>query len=147
MPEVFLADNKTKFAEVTFVPVTVNPVVSDPGVAERVVKAPVEAVVAPTAVELMPVEVVLKLPEVKVTLFDPKLIDEADNPDKVRVPDVAVKVNAPVVWVKPFEAVSVELEVTVPAKLAFPELSICRYFVVPALLVTSKISAEPAVDA
>ena len=45
---------------------------------------------------------VLKLPDVMVMLFAPVLIDEADNPDRVKAPDVAVKFNAPVVWVKPF---------------------------------------------
>lgn len=80
-------------------------------VEESVVKAPVPAVVAPIAVELIPVEVVLKLDEVKVSPFAPVEIDEADKPDKVRVPEVAVKFKAPVDSVKPFEAVSSPVEV------------------------------------
>ena len=61
------------------------------------VNLPVEAVVAPIAVELIPVAVVLKFPEVKVKLFAPLLIDDADNPDNDKVPEVAVKFSAPVV--------------------------------------------------
>ena len=77
-------------------------------------KAPVEAVVAPMAVLLMPVEVVLKCPEVKLMSFDPAEIDEAPRPDRLRAPDVAVKFNAPVVNVKPLEAVKVWVEVKEP---------------------------------
>ena len=40
---------------------------------------------------------VLKLPEVKVMLLAPKSIDEADSPDNVKAPEVAVKFKAPVV--------------------------------------------------
>ena len=74
---------------------------------ESVVKAPVEAVVAPIAVELIPVAVVLKLLEVKVKALDPALIEDAPKPERLSVPEVAVKFNPPVVNVKPFEAVKV----------------------------------------
>lgn len=86
------------------------------------VKAPVEAVVAPMAVLLIPVAVVLKLAEVKVRSLAPVLILEAPNPDSARLPEVAVKLKAPVVWVNPLEAVSVPAEVTVPdpVVLRFP---------------------------
>lgn len=40
---------------------------------------------------------VLKLPEVKVMLLTPRLIDEAESPDKVKAPEMAVKFKAPVV--------------------------------------------------
>jgi hypothetical protein len=80
----------------------------------RVVKAPVEAVVAPIAVVLIPVAVVLKLPAVTVRLAAPVLIDEADRPDRLRAPEVAVRFRAPVVRVKPLLAVRVELALKVP---------------------------------
>jgi hypothetical protein len=64
----------------------------------RVVKLAVDGVVAPIAVELIPVAVVLKLPEVMVKLVTPVSIDEALNPDRARDPEVAVKLRAPVVW-------------------------------------------------
>ena len=69
------------------------------------VNAPVDGVVAPIADELIPVAVVLKLLEVKVRAFDPVSIDEAENPDKFKLPEVAVKFNAPVVSVNPLLAV------------------------------------------
>ena len=53
-------------------------------VEERVVKAPVEGVVAPMAVLLMPVAVVLKLAEVKVRSLAPVLMLEAPRPDRAR---------------------------------------------------------------
>lgn len=81
---------------------------------ERVVKAPVEGVVAPIAVELIPVLVVLKLPEVKVRLLTPVLIEEAERPERERAPEIAVKFKAPVVRVSPFEAVRVEENRPVP---------------------------------
>ena len=81
---------------------------------ERVVKAAVDGVVAPIAVELMPVAVVLKLEEVKVNAFAPASIAEAESPVKFNVPEVAVKFSAPVVWVNPLEAVKVPAEVMVP---------------------------------
>ena len=69
----------------------------------RVVKAPVEGMVAPMAVPLIPVAVVLKLPDVKVILLAPVFIEEADRPDKVKAPEVPVKFKAPVVSVNPEE--------------------------------------------
>lgn len=80
----------------------------------RVVKAAVEGVSVPMAVPLIPVAVVLKFAAVIVRSLEPVLIDEADNPESERAPDVAVRFNAPVVWVKPFDAVSNPLEVIVP---------------------------------
>ena len=61
------------------------------------VNLPVEAVVAPIAVELIPVAVVLKFDEVNVKALAPELIEEALNPDSDSVPLVAVKFKAPVV--------------------------------------------------
>jgi hypothetical protein len=81
---------------------------------ERVVNAPLAAVVTPIAVLLIPVAVVLKLPEVKVMLLLPRLIEEAERPDKDKLPEVAVIESAPVVKVKPLEAVNVPAEVIVP---------------------------------
>ena len=79
-----------------------------------VVEAMVEGVVAPIAVLLIPVVVVLKLAEVKVRLFVPVLIDEAPSPSKAKAPELAVIFKAPVVRVKPWEAVRVEEIVAVP---------------------------------
>ena len=61
------------------------------------VKAPVEAVVAPMAVLLIPVAVVLKLAEVKVRSLTPVLILDAPKPERARDPEVAVRLMAPVV--------------------------------------------------
>ena len=83
-------------------------------VEDKVVNAPVFGVVAPMAVPLIPVAVVLKLPDVKVKLLAPVLIDVAPSPDKFKAPDVAVRFKAPVVWVNPLEAVKVWLEVKAP---------------------------------
>ncbi len=55
---------------------------------DNVVNAPVDGVAKPIAVELIPVDVVVKLPDVIIKLFTPASIDEADNPDKVRAPEV-----------------------------------------------------------
>ena len=94
---------KPKFPEVGAVVVkTLDPSVYTPELMARPVSVtevnlPVDAVVAPMAVELIPVAVVLKFPDVKVKLLAPLLIDEADNPDKDNVPEVAVKFSAPVV--------------------------------------------------
>lgn len=66
------------------------------------------------AVELIPVAVVLKFPEVKVKLFAPELIDDAESPDSAKAPDVPVMFVAPVVCVKPFDAVSSPADVIVP---------------------------------
>ena len=80
----------------------------------KVVKLPVEGVVAPMAVELMPVAVVLKLEEVMVRALAPVLIEEADRPERAKAPEVAVRLRAPVVKVRPLEAVRVPAEVIVP---------------------------------
>ena len=72
---------------------------------ERVVKEAVDWTSVPIAVPLMPVAVVLKFPEVISKLLPPVLMLEAPNPERLRAPEVAVKFNAPVVWVKPLEAV------------------------------------------
>jgi hypothetical protein len=61
------------------------------------VNLPVDAVVAPIAVELIPVAVVLKFEEVKVRALAPVEIEEAERPERDSVPEVAVKFNAPVV--------------------------------------------------
>jgi hypothetical protein len=71
------------------------------------VNLPVDAVVAPIAVELIPVAVVLKLDDVNVKALAPVEIEEAESPDKVNVPDVPVRFRAPVVRVSPLEAVRV----------------------------------------
>src|SRR5947199_150527 len=81
---------------------------------ERVVKAAVAGVDAPIAVPLIPVAVTLKLPEVINKLFTPASIDEAASPERASAPALAVKFNAPEVWVKPFEAVRSPAEVIVP---------------------------------
>ena len=87
-------------------------------VEDKVVKAPLAAVVAPIWVALIPVAVVLKVeapvPEVMVKALVPVLMEEADSPDKARAPLVAVKFNAPVVRVKPLLAVSNWVEVREP---------------------------------
>lgn len=71
--------------------------------AARVVNDPVEAVVAPMAVELIPVEVVLKCPVVKLKSAPPEVARlEAVKPDRVKDPEVAVSDSAPVERVKPF---------------------------------------------
>jgi hypothetical protein len=84
-------------------------------VLERVVKAPVEAVLAPIAVELIPVPVVLKLDEVTVRALEPVLILDALRPLKAKAPLVPVRLTAPVVTVSPLEAVRVWLTVKAPA--------------------------------
>ena len=56
----------------------------------------------------------MKLAEVKRRSLAPALILDWARPVKERVPEVAVKFKAPVVWVKPLEAVNKPAEVTVP---------------------------------
>jgi hypothetical protein len=85
-----------------------------PPVELKVVNAPVLAVVAPMAVEFMPVAVVVIFPEVKVILLAPVLIEEALKPDKERAPEVPVRFKAPVVKVNPLEAVRAPAELMVP---------------------------------
>ena len=65
-------------------------------------------------VELMPVLVVLKLEEVMVKALAPVLMEDADRPDKVKAPLVAVRFMAPVVKVNPLLAVSKPAEVMTP---------------------------------
>ena len=65
------------------------------------------AVVAPMAVELIPVAVTLNWDEVTVNKLPPVDTDEAESPERVRAPDVAVKLSAPVVRVNPLDAVKV----------------------------------------
>lgn len=93
-------------------------------VEDKVVNAPVEGVVAPTAVELIPVAVVFKLPAVNKILFAPKETDEAPSPDKVKAPDVPVRFRAPVVKVKPLDAVKRPADVIVPVPVVeiFPDV-------------------------
>lgn len=82
--------------------------------AESVVNAPVLGVVAPIAVPLIPVVVVLKLLEVKVNALAPVLIDDALSPERVSVPLVAVRLRAPLVRVNPLLAVRSPALVMVP---------------------------------
>ena len=82
--------------------------------AERLVNAPVEGVVAPIAVLLIPVAVALKLADVMSKLFTPVEMLEPERPDKLSVPAVAVRLRVPVVRFKPFDAVSVPADVIVP---------------------------------
>lgn len=77
-------------------------------------KLPVDGVVTPIAVLLIPVAVVLKLFDVIVKLFPPVFIIDADNPERFRVPDVAVRLRAPVVRVNPLDAVNNPFDVMVP---------------------------------
>ncbi len=87
-----------------------------------VVKAPEAAVVAPIWVALIPVAVVLKVeapvPEVMVRALLPVLIELALRPDRARAPEVAVRLRAPVVRVRPLLAVSRPAEVMVPEPVA-----------------------------
>src|SRR5690348_11081374 len=62
----------------------------------------------------MPVEVVVKWPEVKLMSFEPASIDEALRPERVSVPAVAVMFNVPALSVKLFEAVKVWETVNAP---------------------------------
>ena len=112
----FTAKLELLFKETT-PPETVRPAVEVRRLeVERVVKAPVEAVVVPIAVPLIPVAVVLKLPEVTVKLLPPVLIEEAERPERASAPEVPVIFTAPVVTVKPLATVSD------PVKLAALEI-------------------------
>jgi hypothetical protein len=83
-------------------------------VSVTLVNLPVDAVVAPIAVELIPVAVVLKWPDVMVKSLAPVFIDEAPKPDKAKAPEVPVRLIAPVVNVKPLLAVNVCVDVKAP---------------------------------
>jgi len=80
----------------------------------RFVNVAAAGVVAPITVLLIPVAVTLKFPAVNNTLFAPKSRLEAERPVRLKLPEVAVKFNAPVVRVNPFEAVRRPAEVIVP---------------------------------
>lgn len=82
--------------------------------AERVVKAAVEGVVAPIAVEFIPVALAVKLEEVMVRGFAPVEIDDADRPERLSAPDVAVRFMAPLDRVNPFDALKSPADVTAP---------------------------------
>lgn len=91
---------------------------------ERVVKMAVDGVVAPIAVALIPVAVALKLADVKRMLFAPAPKVTPLSPVASIVPEVAVRFNAPVVWVKPFDAVRrlFDVMVPVPVVLILPDV-------------------------
>ena len=122
---------------------------------DKVVNAPVLGVAAPIAVLLIPVAVVLKLPDVKVKLFPPVLIDEAPSPESANAPLVAVRFSAPVVKVRPLDAVIKLAAVRVPVKFAvevivWPLISPEAMVPVPALIellfVTKPLVHVPAIS-
>jgi hypothetical protein len=114
----------------------------------RVVNVPAAAVVAPIAVELIPVEVVLKWPDVKLMSAPPVVeIEDAVRPERVRAPEVAVKFNAPVVKVKPLEAVKVWETVKAPlfvVVLPVAPMFIAWVFDVPMLIEPLVVVPVPA---
>ena len=73
-------------------------------------------VTVPLPIEVAPVPVVFKFngAPTKDKLLAPVLIEEAPSPESVRAPEVPVRFKAPVVRVKPLEAVNNPAEVTVP---------------------------------
>ena len=115
--------------------------------AVSVVKAPEAAVVAPIWVALIPVAVVLKVeapvPEVIVRALVPVLMLDALRPDRVKAPEVAVRLAAPVVRVRPLLAVSKPAEVMVPEPVAeiLPEVEI-----VPSSLMVSLDTAPDLIS-
>lgn len=72
----------------------------------------------------------------------PELIDEAERPEIVQVPDVAVRLSAPVVSVRPLEAVKVWVEVNEPVFVVVMPL---RPSANEAALVLPILIAPPAV--
>jgi len=112
----------------------------------RVVKAAVDGVEAPIAVALIPVLVVLKLLEVMVNAFDPVEIEEALNPERLRVPLVAVRLRAPDERVNPLEAVSNCATVNAPLLVvvtpALP-IVIAEAALVP-ILIVPLVAPDPA---
>src|SRR6188768_4294719 len=89
-----IVDPLTETAPVVLPAVNVAPAPEESVVSPdeaRVVNAAVDGVEAPRAVALIPVAVVLKLPEVMTKLFAPVEILEALKPERVRAPEVAVK--------------------------------------------------------
>ena len=105
----------------------------------RLVKLPVDGVVAPMAVPLIPVEVVLKLEDVTRKLLIP--VSRVTPVRFVRLsrPEVPVIETAPVVTVRPFDAVKRLFEVIVPVPVvrmlpevvAFPTSSIVSFVTPP----------------
>ena len=81
---------------------------------------------------LIPVPVVLMLLAVMVSAEAPVLIEEAPRPERLSAPEVPVIFTAPVVTVRPLEAVRSPAEVMVPEPVAemLPEVVIAS----PALL-------------
>ena len=113
---------------------------------ERVVKTAVDGVVAPIAVLLIPVLVVLKYSEVMVNGFDPVLIEEALRPERARVPLVAVRFNAPDERVNPLVAVNSWLTVNAPVLVVVIPVApmvIADVLLVP-ILITPLVAPEPA---
>jgi hypothetical protein len=125
-------------AELVTTPAVVRPESVIEVVPVTVVNLPVDAVVAPMAVELIPVAVVLKLDDVTVRALAPVLIDEADRPDRLRVPEVPVKLTAPVVRVSPLEAVNSPAEVMAPV----PVVEILLAVVFPLPVTEARVSAS-----
>ena len=113
---------------------------------ERVVKAAVDGVEAPIAVLLIPVEVVLKLLEEMVNALDPVEIEEALNPERLRVPLVAVRLRAPDERVNPLDAVSNCATVNAPLLVvvtpALP-IVIAEAALVP-ILIVPLVAPDPA---
>ena len=136
----FTAKLELLFRETT-PPETVSPAVELRRLeVESEVNAPVDGVVAPMAVPLIPVAVVLKLPVVKVRLLPPVLMEDAPRPDNDSVPDVAVRLRAPVVTVNPFATVSE------PVKLAALEM-VCELMVVtPVSAPTVRVAVPSVID-
>jgi len=106
-------------------------------VEERVVKAAVDGVEAPIAVVLIPVLSMLKFPEEIVRVFPPREREEALNPERLRVPLVAVRLSAPDERVKPLDAVSSCATVNAPLLVVVTPVAprvIAEVFVVPMLI-------------
>jgi hypothetical protein len=107
-------------------------------VEERVVKAAVDGVDAPIAVVLIPVLVVLKLLDAMVKTLVPNPRVDALNPERLKVPLVAVKFNAPEERVSPLFAVNNWVVVRNPAFVVvtlFAPRVIPEVLVVPILIV------------
>jgi len=114
----------------------------------KAAKVPAAGVVAPITVPFIPVDVVLKFPEVNVRLLAPVLIDEAPRPVSDSAPEVPVRLTAPVVKVKPLLAVKVCVEVSAPPLVVVtPEVPIAILFVlvVPILIAPLVEVPVPAV--
>jgi hypothetical protein len=96
------------------------------------------------AVPLIPVAVVLKLLEVNVRALDPVLIEEAFKPERARAPEVAVRLSAPAVRVKPLEAVNNPADVIVPDPVVemFPEVEIEVGVIAPRPIVRPGVVVE-----